>query len=120
MHQQVVEIHRVVVAQKLLVSAVNPFTNFLHVAIGLHGFGRDEGVFPAADLSQYCPGIEPFFVEIHLLKSLANERQLVGGVVDHPIALEADRLHFYAQDACTDGVKRADGQSAKVGPLPWF
>ena len=39
---------------------------------------------------------------------------MVGAVIDDPIALKTDRLHFDAQYARADGVEGADCQSAKA------
>ena len=113
-HQEVVEVHGVVQLEELLVAAVDAVANLLHVAIGADQVRRKQIVLPVADLCQDRPGAEAFLVEPHLLENFAHESQLVGAVVDHPVAFEAGGLDFDAQDACADGVEGADGEAAEA------
>ena len=97
----------------MLITTIDAVADLLNVALGLHSLRRNQVILPAADLRQDCAGAETLLIQFHLLQNLAHERQLIGAVIDDPIALITDGIHFDAQHAGADGVKGADGQPAK-------
>ena len=108
LQQEIVEIERTVVFEALRVL----FVHFGELLAALAPALRPEEVRPGhrvlrvADLGQRHPRLHDAVVDLELFEHLLDQRDLIGRVVDHEIARQADGGRFAPQESCAQRVKR--------------
>ena len=126
--QQIVEVERTVVFETLnvllvdlreLLAALAPALRFEKVRAG-------HRVFRVADLGQRHPRLHDAVVNLQLLEHLFDQGDLIGRVVDHEIARQADGCGFAPEQARAERVKRGNPRTGQRGaeqrfdPRPHF
>ena len=114
-HQQVVEVHRVVLVQLALVGLVDPGRGLVVVVGRLPLGGGDvrQLVLALPDPGQHPRRREALLVQVQAAQHLLDDRHLVRAVVDREGPGQADLLAVAAQDPGADGVEGADGRLAR-------
>ena len=128
-HQQVVEIQGVVFPQARLVSAVHAGDHrveAIRFRLVLECRGVDEVVLQGADAApDLLRGVQ-VLGDFQVADALLDQRQLVGGIVDHKIGRQVKMVGFSAQQARASGVegtepkRQAGGAEQAMHPLTHF
>jgi hypothetical protein len=71
-------------------------------------------ILGVTDSRQREPRLHGAFIRPNLPQRLLHDRELIGRVVDHKIAREADMRRLPAKQACAQGVERRDPHAPTV------
>ena len=128
-HEQIIEIEGGVLAQAVLVDAVDAGDHSVEPVIfrvALECFGVDEVVLQGADAPPNLLRGVQVVGDFQIADDLFDQRQLIRRVVDDEIGREAKVLGFAAQQTRAGGVegaepqRQAGGAKQAVHPLPHF
>jgi hypothetical protein len=100
--------------QRLLVARVDSPDDLFEVCFGRMTLsGVTSSFLLLLIFDEHGARVVALLVQVHLAHQRPDQRQLIGGVVDDPVALEADGIGLDAQHAGADAVEGADGQAAQ-------
>ena len=119
-HQQVVKVHRVAAGQQFLIVMIDPAGQFLRIAViqlGLPAQGHrvHQQALGPGDEALHRPGSVALDVNVSQFHRLLDEAQLVVGVVNSVVGVEANPLAVAAEQPGAEGVEGAGKDG--VGPL---
>src|SRR5215211_3932424 len=117
LHDQVVEVHGVVLVEALLAEVVDLGDVLRDVALGIaqEVIGGHKDVLGGADLGLEGAWVEALGVLAELHDTSLDEPDLVGAVVDRELPLVAQLLRVNPEDARAEGVEGRDPHPPRVG-----
>jgi len=113
-HQQVVEVAGVVLAQQFVVAQVGAAHLFVAVVARLVLGRPDQFILGRRDAAEQGARSHFLGVEVQLGDDLAHDAELVVGVEDHVVAAERGVVRLEAQDARADRMEGADAQPVQL------
>ena len=116
LQQQVVEIERVTLLQRVQVVPVDLRDLFVaRVPAPVEHFGALHQVLRVTDAGEGGARLHERVVDVQLLHRLLDDRQLIGGVVDHEVARQADGGCLAPEQPRRQRVERRDPHLRAVG-----
>ena len=118
-HQQVVKVHRIAAPQHFLVATINParrFRNKVVIHLGLPGQTHriHQQTFGPGDNTLHRPGVMALGINLGLIHRFLDNGQLVVGVVNGVVGIQAHAIAVTAQHPRAKGVEGTGIDS--VGP----
>ena len=117
MHDEVIEVHGVVLVEALLVEVVDlgDVLRYVTFCVAEEVIGGHKDVLCGADLGLERARVESFGVLAELHDAALDETDLVGAVVDRELAFIAKLLGVNPEDAGAEGVEGRDPHPPRVG-----
>jgi hypothetical protein len=121
-HEQVIKIHRGIVAQGALIQGIDSGHRLIEAKIpGItqESVGIDQVILERTDTAHDCLWGIQLLVNLQLLGALFHQGELVSRIINHELGGEAERLGLTAQEAGAGSVKRTepDGQPGNAKEL---
>ena len=115
LEQQVVEVERVAVAERVDVALEDLGDLLVADVVGAaQGLGAFHAIAQVADARERLPRRHELVVDAELFLDLLDERDLVGRVVDDEIARQADLRRFAPQQPRAEGVESREPHAPRV------